>query len=411
MNDADVVIVGAGLTGLRAAVEISRAGLSVLVVEKGDDVGGRMRTSKERGCLLDHGFQVLLDGYPELQSLPSLESLHLKSFWCGARVRVDSRFHDILDPRRHPSTLAASLTSPLVSLADVLRLGLFVETASSKEIRPTGLSTSSALTHCKFSELFKGSFLCPFLRGVLLDPRLSTDSGLTRFYLKMFSRGRASLPENGIQALPDLLADTLGRQHIVFNAPTVSILADRVVLQSGEDISARMVLCAVDALSAAALGGPEQTVPHFGATTLYFLAEKAPFTEPLIVLNSTGSGPINSLAVLSNVQPSYAPAGLSLISATAVGDDALRPEDDLLHRAREQFHDWFGYQAASWEHIKTFYIPQALPARPRLTCGWAVRDRIMYAGDYLSYGSQNGALSAGRQAATEMVSQIMQDLM
>jgi hypothetical protein len=29
-----------------------------------------------------------------------------------------------------------------------------------------------------------------------------------------------------------------------------------------------------------------------------------------------------------------------------------------------------------------------------------VHNRVVYAGDYLSYGSQNGALRAGREAAT-----------
>ena len=43
MKDADVIIVGAGLTGLRAAAEAVRSGLSVIVLERADDIGGRVR--------------------------------------------------------------------------------------------------------------------------------------------------------------------------------------------------------------------------------------------------------------------------------------------------------------------------------------------------------------------------------
>jgi hypothetical protein len=66
---------------------------------------------------------------------------------------------------------------------------------------------------------------------------------------------------------------------------------------------------------------------------------------------------------------------------------------------RDQMHSWFGAQSADWEHIRTFTIANALPARPRMSHGWYQQDGIYYAGDYLSYGSQNGALAAGRAVA------------
>ncbi|KAK1759897.1 flavin-containing amine [Echria macrotheca] len=42
-NDADVVVVGAGLSGLRAALELHRSGVSVIVLESHKHVGGRLR--------------------------------------------------------------------------------------------------------------------------------------------------------------------------------------------------------------------------------------------------------------------------------------------------------------------------------------------------------------------------------
>ena len=54
----DVVVVGAGLAGLAAARELSVHGLNVLVLESGDEVGGRVRTDRIDGFLFDRGFQL-----------------------------------------------------------------------------------------------------------------------------------------------------------------------------------------------------------------------------------------------------------------------------------------------------------------------------------------------------------------
>jgi phytoene dehydrogenase-like protein len=313
--------------------------------------------------------------------------------------------YDLLDPRRHPGAVISSLRSPIVSFRDLVKLLFFVQLTSRKEVKIAGISTADALEQAGFSELFKGAFLRPFLRGIVLDPTLSCDAGLARFYLRMFALGHAALPAKGIQAFPELLADSLGRQHIVLEAAVSILRKDHIVLQNGEEIAAKRVICAADALSAAALGSPEQTLPMSGTTVVYFLAEKAPFPEPLIMLNSDGRGPISNLAPLSNVQPTYAPPGTALLAASMIGEHVRRPSDELMKDVRAQLHSWFGAQTATWEPIKSFTVPNALPARPRLARGWIEREGVLYAGDYLSYGSQNGALAAGRAVAQHVLAQ------
>jgi phytoene dehydrogenase-like protein len=57
--NADVIIIGAGLSGLACASTLRDNGLEPLVLEASDGIGGRIRTDQRQGFLLDRGFQVL----------------------------------------------------------------------------------------------------------------------------------------------------------------------------------------------------------------------------------------------------------------------------------------------------------------------------------------------------------------
>ncbi|MEM8797468.1 MAG: 1-hydroxycarotenoid 3,4-desaturase CrtD [Pseudomonadota bacterium] len=59
MSDFDVVIAGAGMGGLAAAIELQAAGLRVLVVERADKPGGKMRQVDVDGHKIDSGPTVL----------------------------------------------------------------------------------------------------------------------------------------------------------------------------------------------------------------------------------------------------------------------------------------------------------------------------------------------------------------
>lgn len=85
----DVLIVGAGLAGLTAAGDLHRAGLDVLVVERADAVGGRVRTDQVDGMLLDRGFQLLNPAYPRVARDLDLDALELCQFQAGAAVQYD----------------------------------------------------------------------------------------------------------------------------------------------------------------------------------------------------------------------------------------------------------------------------------------------------------------------------------
>ena len=99
----DVIVVGAGLAGLCCARELRAAGLEVLVLERSDAPGGRVRTDEVDGFLLDRGFQVLLTAYPEARRVLDYDRLALRPFESGALIRRDGRFARLADPAASPA--------------------------------------------------------------------------------------------------------------------------------------------------------------------------------------------------------------------------------------------------------------------------------------------------------------------
>src|SRR5450755_1070071 len=82
-NGLRVVVVGAGLAGLACAADLAAAGRTVRVLEAGDAVGGRMRTDRRAGFLLDRGFQVFNTSYPQVRRRLDLRALQLRAFTPG----------------------------------------------------------------------------------------------------------------------------------------------------------------------------------------------------------------------------------------------------------------------------------------------------------------------------------------
>ena len=110
----DVVIVGAGLAGLRAAAVLARRGLDVSVLDAADRPGGRVATDVVDGFRLDRGFQVLNTVYPALRATVALDALRLRPFVPGAAIRAgDGALHTFGNPVRRPALAWPSATDGL----------------------------------------------------------------------------------------------------------------------------------------------------------------------------------------------------------------------------------------------------------------------------------------------------------
>ncbi|MBD3222649.1 NAD(P)-binding protein [bacterium] len=406
----EVVVVGAGLAGLACAVRLHAANVRCLVLEASDDVGGRVRTDEVEGFRLDRGFQVLLTAYPEARAQLDLDALDLQPYRPGALIRRGGRFHALGDPFRRPSQALHTLTSPVGSLTDKLRVGLLRRACLrgdvARQMSHDETTTLAFLEQRGFSETMIEGFFRPFLGGVFLDPDLQTSSRMLRFVMRMFASGQAAVPALGMGAIPRQLAERLPRGTVRLGATVVEVSPGRVVLAGGEVIETGAIVVATDGETAAGWL-PDVTAPRWNATTcLYFVADTPPVDQPILVLDGDGQGPVNNLCVPTVVAPAYGPPDATLISATVLGGDSTA--GDLVARVRRQLADWFGPDVEHWRHLRTYHIPRALP---RQEPGWLdpperpVRhaDRLYATGDHLDTASTNGALAAGRRAAAAVL--------
>ena len=407
----DVLIVGAGLAGLSCACELVEKGLSCLLLEASDGVGGRARTDQLNGFLLDRGFQILLTAYPEAQRLLDYPSLQLRLFEPGALVRIDGRFHRIADPWRRPTAAFSTLLSPVGTVADKLKLARLrsrlIRASSKVLLQSPEMSTIEFLHDCGLSPLMIERFFRPFLGGVFLESELQTSSRMFEFVFRMFSSGDAALPAGGMGAMAQQLLSRLPegcvrlQQKVAYVAPYV------VTLASGQEIRARSVVVATDNAAAAQLLPEIRLLASRGTTCFYFAAEKAPISEPVLVLNGEGRGPVNNLCVPSLVAPSYAPPGAHLLSATVIGKPG-RDTEHFLAAVRNQLAEWLGSDALGWRHLCTYWIPDALPDQSSAAGGAnpkenRVRPGLYVCGDYRDTASINGALGSGRRVAEAIV--------
>jgi phytoene dehydrogenase-like protein len=410
-------------------VTLQRAGLDVALLEASDAPGGRVRTDRFEGFLLDRGFQVLLTAYPEAQSTFDYPTLDLRPLKPGALVWKGGRFHRFADPFRDPLAALRLALDPIVTMGDKLGVARLRAKVSggpvSKLFSENETTTRNYLGNFGFSAKIIGTFFEPFFGGVFLEKDLTTSSRYFEFLFRMFSTGAVSIPAAGMQSLPDQLAARLrpGTLRTGYRATNIqrdgqgfSVRTTHTLLNgspNGEVSAAKRVVLAVAEFDGARLlqdldgQNPHPPRRWNRTTTFYFATEQAPLGEAILVLNGEGeaAGPVNNAVVMSAVSRSYASSGAHLISASVIGQaPADGPELTLLaDRVRQHLKLWFGAEVAHWRFLKAYPIEHALPLQQ--TAVWESRNPRLSleggysAGDYTETASIQGALASGRSAA------------
>ncbi|MDN5767355.1 MAG: FAD-dependent oxidoreductase [Humibacillus sp.] len=411
--DADVIVVGAGIAGLRCATRLLQLGRDVIVLEQDDAVGGRVRTDVVDGFRCDRGFQVLNPAYPAMKRWVDLDALDLAPFCAGVLVRRSEGLVVVADPRREPRLLGATLRSGYVRPLELAALGrwaarVLADPAAVKAQPDRALADS--FDAAGVTGRVRAEVLDPFLAGVLVDSHGRTSANFTKLLVRSFVLGRPGVPRLGMGALPEQLAAPLGgRVRLGARVERVSPAGGGVELGvGGTRLTARAAVVATEPVAAASLSGIRQPEMR-GLVTWWFEAPEAPHPLALIAVDGRrgrpsgagrSPGPVWNAALLTAATPSYAPPGRHLVAATTLLD---RPDGEAGEgQVRSHVGEIYGVDPSGWRVVTRHRIDAALPALAPgapLRDAVAVRDGLFVCGDHRDTPSLQGALVSGHRAA------------
>lgn len=240
----DVVIIGAGLTGLTLAFYLTKQGKKVRILEKNDWVGGQIRTFEEEGFVFESGPNTGAVSNPEVAELflalsPGCE---LEIADEGAKHRLiwkGDRFREL------PSGLIGGITTPLFTFPDKFRiLGEPFRRKGDNPDEPVGALALRRLGGKSFVDYAVDPFLSGvysgdpmklvtryalpklynleqmyggFIKGTIAkmrEPKTERDRLATR---KVFSA------RGGLSRLASAMANAIGNEHIVLSTKQIQI--------------------------------------------------------------------------------------------------------------------------------------------------------------------------------------------
>ena len=180
----DILIIGAGLTGLTVGYTLARQGWQVTVLERMDVAGGQIQTHSEQGFVFESGPNTGTVSNPEVAEL--MADLEKTS---GGKCRLETapdaskrrliwkgdRFHDL------PSGPVSAVTTPLFTLADKFRI--LGEPWRKRGTDPD--ESVGSLARRRLGKSFVDYAVDPFLSGVYAG---NPDTLITRYALPKLYR-------------------------------------------------------------------------------------------------------------------------------------------------------------------------------------------------------------------------------
>jgi phytoene dehydrogenase-like protein len=382
---SDVLIVGAGLAGLNAAINLESKGADVTVIESSDRAGGRVASDVIDGYICDRGFQLINAKYPALEELNVIGELDFVAAPRVIEVCLRDGRHPIGDPRQVPWTVLDKATGTIPEKLSLLRV-IMGQAKAGQSIGQTLRSAGSCYKRT----------LRPFLHGVFLTEPDNVDAIYAQSIIRSFVNGKPGVPRHGVCELPKALVKRIN--GIVYNTRVDRIDKTSVLTNNGT-FTANKILIATDATTATQLLGLTELPRMAGCITWYHAVSNNPSGNGRLVVDGLNRGPIINTVVMSDISKSYAPVGQHLISTTT---DVNVTESDV----RRHLAIVWGTSTHDWQFIAKYEISSALPIHNigrALSQSMKINDHLFVAGDHRTVPSQQGALFSGRVAAQLML--------
>ena len=382
-----IVVIGGGLAGLRAALTIQEQGQQVHLIEASENIGGRLSSERIAGFTIDRGFQVINPGYREM------ERLEIRTFFhpipAGAAANFNGHWRFFGDPRREVRSIAGALPSiasnPMAFLS-ILK-ALFLAELEEQE------SAAAFLQRIGIKGEVYDAIIEPFLRGVFLTSLTRVDAKFARRVLRSLYRQVPGLPDGGVVTVALELRNRLKSIQCGEHVTEISRAGKGFTVKTeSSTISARKVIVATDYKSALQFNNHLPAIAHARSFAWYFTTEEPLRMQHQLHVAAMSSGPVVTSIDIASVVPSYSPDGRGLLSVTTLVPSSER-------EVRNHLEGLYG-QPIGGELLAHFDIDNALPILEpgARRSGILADDGLIFAGDYLTEPSQNGALLSGRLA-------------
>ncbi|MFE6101753.1 protoporphyrinogen/coproporphyrinogen oxidase [Streptomyces laurentii] len=434
--DLDVAVVGAGLAGLAAAQELRRGGREVTVFEAADAPGGRMRTLREDGYVVDTGAeQISARGYRatwQLLRRAGLAPYDVHGIGRPLGVWRAGR------PRNGVGEPVAVLTGAGLAPAARPSLARFLAWTGRHraaldhdhpEDTPLGSATVRDLADRYHPDLYD-HLLHPLSAAFFgWDPERSAAAPLAALLLAVGPVSAWRTYRGGMDLLARRIADGLdvrydaAVQHVADDGPHAALTVD------GRTLTARAVLLAVPAPVAARLQPhpADDAAGYLHASTFRpMLKVSCALDRPLAprgggyLLLTPGCEGEDVLAcvVADHVKcPDRAPAGRGLVSLLAapgrVPELAAADDESVVRRtttAAERYVPGLrGALVSARVHRWPHGMPELTPRALALRAAFLRRPArsVEYAGDWLAARpSSEGAARSGALAASRILAHL-----
>ncbi|MER3524635.1 MAG: hypothetical protein C4326_11385 [Ignavibacteria bacterium] len=265
-SNQPVVVVGGGLSGLAAAVELSSLGIPVLLLEQKPRLGGRAYSFRDEttGEAIDNGQHVLIAGYERtMRFLDRIGTRHLLTVQSQPLLYLHHPVRGLCEFRLPPLVppihfLAGILSTNLLTVPDKMRLlraGVSLQRAPAEH---DGRTIAQWLDGQGQSEELKRSFWEPLAISIMNEHIADAAAKVFVHVLRhaflaggknaALALSRVGLSELYVDAASSFIVRHGGRVHV--NARVVGLerrqqRASGVVLRDGQPVSCSAVVVAV----------------------------------------------------------------------------------------------------------------------------------------------------------------------
>ena len=400
-SHTDIIILGAGPAGLACALKCQQLGREYLLIEGSNRIGGRLGSLYEDGYIFDLGFQVYNSAYVNTNRLLDLDELNLKYFKPGAAVHYGNSFQIVSDPLRDISKVFSTIFSNITTVSDKLKILSLKNSLSNYNIEEDKTDDITTLRFLKlygFSEKMIDNFFIPFFSGIFHEKTLDTSSKFFKYVFSNFNNGLASLPEKGMQVIPEQLMSKIDIERVMMEKTAINLDdGNKVIFDDGDIIKGENIILTGESTTLA----EKIKYEYNEVNTIYFRTENEIENGDYIHLYPEDDL-INNIAIPSSISSAYSNGHSHLISITILEYDCN--DIELIKKIRKRLSNYYGGEPGSYDFLRTFSISKATIKQPvgHFERKKIVKNGLIIAGEQATNGSIEGAIISGLNAADQL---------